>query len=91
MAHKTVGQTFRDACKDGNEEKVNAALVLMELGDINMKDAEGRTGLILVIKKGDENIVRILLARSDIDISVKDKDGHTPLHIAATEGNKLSL
>ena len=91
MAHKTVGQTFRDACKDGNEEKVNAALVLMEWGDVNMEDAEGRTGLILAIKKGDENIVRILLARSDIDIWVKDKDGNTPLHIAATEGNKLSL
>ena len=44
MAHKTVGQTFRDACKDGNEEKVNAALVLMEWGDVNMEDAEGRTG-----------------------------------------------
>ena len=87
MAHKTVGQAFWDACKDGNEEKVNAALVLM--GDVNMED--GRTGLILAIKKGDENIVRILLARSDIDISVKDKDGNTPLHIAATEGNKLSL
>ena len=91
MAHKTVGQTFRDACKDGNEEKVNAALVLMEWGDVNKNNPEGRTGLILAIKKGDENIVRILLARSDIDISVKDKDGHTPLHIAATEGNKLSL
>ena len=91
MAHKTVGQAFWDACKDGNEDKVNAALVLMEWGDVNLKDAEGRTGLILAIKKGDENIVRILLARSDIDISVKDKDGNTPLHIAATEGNKLSL
>ena len=62
----------------------------MELGDVNVEDAV-RTGLILAIKRGDENIVRILLARSDIDISVKDKDGNTPLHIAATEGSKLSL
>ena len=91
MALKTVGEAFWDACKDGNDEKVNAALVLMELGDVNIEDAEGRTGLILAIKKRDENIVRILLARDDIDISVKDKDGNNPLHIAAAEGNKLSL
>ena len=46
MAHKTVGQTFRGVCKDGNEEKVNAALVLMEWGDVNKNNPEGRTVLV---------------------------------------------
>ena len=46
MAHKTVGQAFWDACKDGNEEKVNAALVLMEWGDVNKNNPEGRTVLV---------------------------------------------
>ena len=46
MAHKTVGQAFWDACKDGNEDKVNAALVLMEWGDVNKNNPEGRTVLV---------------------------------------------
>ena len=46
MERKTVGEAFWEACKDGNEEKVNAALVLMEWGDVNKNNPEGRTVLV---------------------------------------------
>ena len=63
---------------------MNAAIVLSV--NINTKDADGMTGLMLAIARKHENVVNILLARPGIDINGKANNGSFPLSIAASWG-----
>jgi|ERR1712192_10643 len=78
---KTVNEVFVEACKNGEDAKVNAAIVLGV--NVNTKDA---TGLMWALANKHENIVDILLAHPDIDINGKDNAGVFPLSIAAGLG-----
>ena len=75
---------FLEACKNGDEAKVNAAIVLGV--EINNKDADGWTGLLWAIVNKHENIVDILLAHPLIDINGKASSGRFPLPLAALHG-----
>ena len=81
---RTVSEVFLDACRSGDETRVNFAL---KLGvDVNTGDGEGRTGLMLAIWGEHEKIVDILLAHRDIDINATTKRGTSPLSLAASRG-----
>ena len=81
---KTLNEVFSEACENGKEAKVKAAIVLGV--DVNTKDAFDQTGLILATWNQHENIVNILLAHPDIDINGKDCIGDFPLWCAAYHG-----
>ena len=72
---------FLEACKGGDEAKVNAAIALNV--NINIKDADGWTGLLWAIVNKHENIVDILLAHPAIDINGKGSSGRFPLPLAS--------
>ena len=82
---KSLNELFLEACEDGEEAKVNAAIVLGV--DVNTKDAtSGWTGLMWAISYRHESIVDILLAHPDIDINGKTNNGWFPLSQAAWHG-----
>ena len=63
--------------------------LLIENGaDVNAKDGDGRTLLMIAAYNDDKNIdiIRLFLDMG-LDINAKDKDGETPLMRAAREGN----
>ena len=82
---KSLNELFLEACEDGEEAKVNAAIVLGV--DINTKDAtSGWTGLMWAIAYRHESIVDILLAHPAIDIKGRGSSGRFPLPLAALHG-----
>ena len=81
---KTLDEVFSEACENGKEAKVKAAIVLGV--DVNTKDAFDQTGLILATWNQHENVVKILLSHPDIDINGKDCIGDFPLWCAAYHG-----
>ena len=81
---RTVSEVFLDACRNGDEARVNLAI---KLGvDVNTGDGEGRTGLMWAIWREQETIVDILLAHRDIDINATTRRGTSPLSLAASRG-----
>ena len=81
---RTVSEVFLDACRNGDEARVNFAI---KLGvDVNTGDGEGRTGLMWAIWREQETIVDILLAHRDIDINATTRRGTSPLSLAASRG-----
>lgn len=54
--------------------------------DINSRNADGRTALMLAVRQGQANAVRELLAHG-ADPNVPDGYGTTPLHAATAAGN----
>ena len=55
--------------------------------DVNAKDDEGYTALLIAAEEGSTGIVRALLEVPGIDIGLKDTDGMTALMFAANEGH----
>ena len=51
---KTLDEVFSEACENGKEAKVKAAIVLGV--DVNTKDAFDQTGLILATWNQHENV-----------------------------------
>ncbi|OBT62104.1 hypothetical protein VE03_09005 [Pseudogymnoascus sp. 23342-1-I1] len=51
------------------------------------KAAHGATPLSLAAAYGHEEVVKLLLTTSGVDIDIKDTDGYTPLSMAATNGH----
>jgi ankyrin repeat protein len=68
--------------------------------DVNVRDDEGKTALILAVEKNCAEIVKALVARKKdvvddsgkiiqpkIDLNAKDSDGNTALMLAAKKGH----
>ena len=71
------------AYHDGNIELMRKAL---ESGaNIDVRDSEGRTPLMLACENSINQIVAIFLIEKGADIHLKDNDGWTPLHSAVYE------
>ncbi|KAI5790914.1 ankyrin repeat-containing domain protein, partial [Pyronema domesticum] len=81
------------AAKAGNLEIVELLLMRDDIStekafrmapeiDVNAKDLDGYTALHLAASYGLQQIVRILLERSDVNVNVRTNDGKTPLHVA---------
>lgn len=69
-------------------------ILRIPLVDLNTKDAEGFTPLLLALTRGEDyskfTLELLKYAPSRVDINVKDGKGNTPLHYAAS-GNTLSI
>ena len=55
--------------------------------DVNYKDSCGHTALMLAVWKNHNSIVKLLLDQPAVDVNVKDDDGWTALHYAASANN----
>lgn len=61
---------------------------LCEKYDPDLKDSYGQTPLSWVAQRGHESVVKLLLARDDVDADSKDQNGRTPLSWAAEGGHE---
>lgn len=69
---------------------MNSIRFLFEkLADMNARDADGATVLILAADKGDGTVVSLLLFGLGIDIEVPDNAGMTALTRAGLKGHKV--
>ena len=65
-----------------------AALLLKGGAQVDSRDAEGRTPLMVAAGKGNSEVVAVLLERGATTRAVDDIDGETPLHLAADSGSE---
>eukprot|EP01103_Thecamoeba_quadrilineata_P012733 TRINITY_DN3359_c0_g1_i2.p1 TRINITY_DN3359_c0_g1~~TRINITY_DN3359_c0_g1_i2.p1 ORF type:complete len:689 (-),score=135.19 TRINITY_DN3359_c0_g1_i2:1-2067(-) len=77
---KSGGSTqLHRACKRGETEKVRNLLLLG--ADVNIKDDENETALLVALRYLKTDLVCILLDYYDTDFDVKDAQQNTPLHL----------
>lgn len=72
-----------DAAIYGSPDELRKALE--EVGNPNVRDANGETALVAAARKGDMEKIK-LLVNSGADVNVRNKDGSTPLSYAALGG-----
>jgi uncharacterized protein len=77
-------EAFFKAVNGGNREVV--ALFIKAGIDINAKEEDGRTALLIAAEKGDVGMAA-LLADNGADVNARDVDGYTALMYAAYKGN----
>ena len=83
---KSTRKGLVNAAKSG---KATEAKHLLEKGaKVNSKDEFGRTSLSWAAFEGHEAVVKLLLARHDVEADLKDAWGRTPLSWAAESGRK---
>lgn len=79
------GELLEEAIYHNNAQVV--ALLLAAGIDVNMKDSDGQTPLLLACQKKQAfNIVALLLAVKNIDVNLSDNNGVTPLHTSCGRG-----
>lgn len=74
------------AAEMGYKQLTGHLLVWGSARDINIRDSLYNTPLHYASQKGHIDIVRMLLARPDVDINAENHRKETPLHLAAREG-----
>jgi ankyrin repeat protein len=63
--------------------------ILIKYGaDLNIRNKEGRTALILSAFAKEWECFKALMESNDLDLEVQDKDGNTALHYAAENGHE---
>lgn len=77
-------KAFFDAVKSGDKETV--AMAIKEGFNVNAKDKDGYTALLITAEKGDIEIAKLLVEKG-ADVNAKDKDGYTALMYVAYAGN----
>lgn len=69
-----------------------AKILLQRGAKVGLKDKNGLTALSHACKRGQEQLVSIMLEEaSDFDLNSQDKQGNTALHYAALSGNFVVL
>lgn len=77
-------KAFFDAVKSGDKETV--AMAIKEGFNVNAKDKDGYTALLIAAEKGDLEMAKLLVEKG-ADVNAKDKDGYTALMYVAYAGN----
>jgi ankyrin repeat protein len=77
-------KAFFDAVKSGDRETV--AMSIKEGFNVNAKDKDGYTALLIAAEKGDLEMAHLLVEKG-ADVNAKDKDGYTALMYVAYAGN----
>ena len=77
---------FVTACDDNKVIEVRR--MISEGVNINGRDGDGFTGLMVAMYNGNTEVSRILLSCNNIKIDIKDKYGMTALH-AACSNNRI--
>jgi len=78
-------EAFFKAVDEGDRELV-ASFIKAGI-DINAKEEDGRTPLLMAAEKGDAGMAA-LLADNGADVNARDGDGYTALMYAAYQGNR---
>ena len=73
---KLFKPSLLEECERGDVDAVNQCI--SDGQDVNMKDTDGRSSLLVAAMKGHKAIVEILLAKG-ADVNAGDVDGSTPL------------
>ena len=74
-----------EPCRYGKLAEARAALARGE--DVNSKDSDGWTALMLAVGNNHNSIVKLLLDQPAVDVNMKDDFGWTALHCAAYKSN----
>lgn len=77
-------KAFFDALKSGDKETV--AMAIKEGFNVNARDRDGYTALLIAAEKGDPEMADLLIEKG-ADVNAKDKDGYTALMYVAYSGN----
>lgn len=84
-----VASNATAARRSADASEAAQAMALPAAQDMNGRDAQGRTLLLLAILRGDAALVDTLLARG-ADPNISDRDGLTPLR-AALDAHRLAM
>ncbi|XP_048247082.1 uncharacterized protein LOC124125011 isoform X2 [Haliotis rufescens] len=76
---------FHAACKAGDVGRV-ARLLSGDQGNLNGKDGNGRTGLMMAAYQGHRDVVEFLVSKG-ADLTLVEKGGDTILHAACRGGD----
>jgi len=77
-------EAFLNEVRSGNKEHVE---LFFKAGmDINSRDKDGSTALMIVSEKGDLEIAQLLI-QNGADVNAKNIDGYTALMYVAYKGN----
>lgn len=63
-------------------------LLLRHNAQVNTADNSGKTALMMAAENGQAGAVDILVNGAQADLTVKDKDLNTPLHLACSKGHE---
>ncbi len=84
-----LGQTALQISLASEASEIPALLLLYNETNLHSRNEHGETLLHIAIKNGNTNVLRHLL-HTEADLKVYDKNGATPLHVAARlSGNGL--
>jgi len=77
-------EAFLKEVRAGNRE--HAELFIKAGMDINARDKDGSTALMVTSEKGDSEMAQLLI-QNGADVNAKNIDGYTPLMYVAYKGN----
>ncbi|KAK0216580.1 hypothetical protein EDD85DRAFT_436907 [Armillaria nabsnona] len=86
---KTGRTPLMEAARIGCEEMIHAILDSKHMNSLNSVDRNGESALFRAIYGNHEGVVRILLATPGINVTLSNRDGHSPLTIAVCYGPYL--
>lgn len=85
--HFSDSYEFLEAVRKADGNKVNTFLQDKTLRIVNTKDRNtGEGALHIVIKRSDATYLTVLINQPDINVNLQDREGNTPLLIAAERG-----
>ena len=84
---QTMAKVFQELCCDGDLKAVMQA-ALQRGVDLNGKDQNGRTGLMLALIENQKEVAGFLLEQESVDINVVSDWGDTALHWVAWKDNR---
>ena len=84
---ETMAKAFQELCCDGDLDAVMRA-ALQRGVDLNGKDQNGRTGLMLSLMENQKEVASYLLDQENIDINIVSDWGETALHWVAWRDNR---
>ena len=74
-----------------NSTQISKLLLACDNIDVNLKDMEGRTPLMVAVDSKKEEAIPLLLAHRDIQVNERDWKGQTALYIAAKLRNTKAM